>query len=100
MVDLDALLARRPADVEAVAAHKARMLRRLRGQRLLELREASGLSHSDVATRAGIDTAAVAAIEHGELGALTVETVRAHTDTLGVGLRLEVDLGDHRIRIA
>ena len=100
MVGLDALLARRPADTEAVAAHRARMLRRLRGQRLLELREATGLSRSDVATRAGIDVAAVAAIEDGELSVLTVETVRAYTDTLGVGLRLEVDLGDHRLRIA
>lgn len=100
MIGLDALLARRPADLEAVAAHKARMLRRLRGQRLLELREATGLSRGDVATRAGIDVAAVAAIEHGELGALTVETVRAYTDTLGVDLRLEVDLGDHRIHLA
>jgi transcriptional regulator with XRE-family HTH domain len=100
VASLDAVLARRPVDTDAVAAHKARMLRRLRGRRLAELREAAGLSRSDVAARAGIAPAAVAAIEDGDLGALTVETVRAYTDVLGVGVRLEVDLGDHRIRIA
>ncbi|NKR90471.1 helix-turn-helix domain-containing protein [Rhodococcus hoagii] len=100
MVDLDAVVARRPVDTDAVAAHKARMLRRLRGRRLAERREASGLSRSDVAAHAGIDPAAVAAIEDGDLDALTVATVRAYTDTLGVGLRLEVDLGENRIHLA
>ncbi|NKV94875.1 transcriptional regulator, partial [Rhodococcus hoagii] len=57
MVDLDAVVARRPVDTDAVAAHKARMLRRLRGRRLAERREASGLSRSDVAAHAGIDPA-------------------------------------------
>ena len=100
MAGLDAVLARRPVDTDAVAAHKARMLRRLRGRRLAELREAAGLSRGDVAASADIDPAVVAAIEDGDLDALTVAAVRAYTDALGVGVRLEVDLGDHRIRIA
>ncbi|NKV63644.1 hypothetical protein GS924_06355, partial [Rhodococcus hoagii] len=58
------------------------------------------ISRSDVAAHAGIDPAAVAAIEDGDLDALTVATVRAYTDTLGVGLRLEVDLGENRIHLA
>ncbi|WP_226437386.1 helix-turn-helix domain-containing protein [Rhodococcus yananensis] len=97
---LDDMLAERPVDRAAVDAHKARMLEQVRAYRLQELREALELTQKQVADRLGVGQNRVSNIERGDLAHVQLDTLRRYVDAVGGTLRVEVELGDDRFRIA
>lgn len=97
---MEELLAKRPVDRAAVNAHKKRMLDEVRAYRLRELREASELTQIELAGRLHVSQNRVSRIEHGDIDRAQVDTLRKYVEALGGRLRVEVELGDERIRIA
>jgi predicted XRE-type DNA-binding protein len=100
MTTLDDWLKKRPVNRDAVDAHKARMRGELRAYALRELREAQGLTQTQLAGLLHISQNRVSALERGEVEHTQVDTLRRYVDALGGQLRIEVDLGDERIQIA
>lgn len=97
---LDELLRERPVDRVEVDAHKRRMLEAVRAYRLRELREASELTQVELAVRLNVSQNRVSRIEHGDIERAQVDTLRKYVEAVGGHLRVEVELGDERIRIA
>ena len=97
---LEDLLRDRPVDRAAVDAHKQRMLDEMRAYRLRELREASSLTKVELAERLHVSQNRVSRIEHGDIERAQVDTLRKYVAAVGGQLRVEVELGDERIRIA
>lgn len=100
MTTLDEWLTKRPVDRVAVEAHKTRMRGELRAHALRELREAQGLTQTELAELLHVSQNRVSALERGEVERAQVDTLRRYVDALGGQLRIEVDLGDERIQIA
>ncbi len=97
---LEELLLERPVDREAVDGHKRRMLDELRAFRLRELREAANLTQVELAGRLKVSQNRVSRIEHGDVERAQLDTLRRYAEAVGGRLRVEVELGDERIRIA
>ncbi|WP_343710657.1 XRE family transcriptional regulator [Mycobacterium sp.] len=100
MTTLDDWLKKRPVNRDAVDAHKARMRGELRAYALRELREAQGLTQTQLAGLLHVSQNRVSAMERGEVGHTQIDTLRRYVDALGGQLRVEVELGDERIQIA
>jgi transcriptional regulator with XRE-family HTH domain len=100
MTTLDDWLTKRPVNRAAVEAHKARMRGELRAYALRELREAQGLTQTQLAGLLHVSQNRVSALERGEVEHTRIDTLRRYVDALGGQLRIEVDLGDERIQIA
>ncbi|WP_282825776.1 helix-turn-helix domain-containing protein [Gulosibacter sediminis] len=97
---LDELLQKRPVDRARVDAHKKRMLDEVRAHRLKELRQASELTQVQLAERLQMSQNRVSMIERGDIERAKVDTLRRYVEAVGGELRIEVELGDERIRIA
>ncbi|MEC5182271.1 helix-turn-helix domain-containing protein [Arthrobacter sp. CG_A4] len=97
---MEELLAKRPVDRAAVNALKKRMVDEVRAYRLRELRKASELTQVELAGRLHVSQNRVSRIEHGDIDRAQVDTLRKYVEALGGRLRVEVELGDERIRIA
>jgi transcriptional regulator with XRE-family HTH domain len=100
MTTLDDWLKKRPVNRAAVEAHKTRMRRELRAHTLRDLREAQGLTQTQLAGLLHVSQNRVSALERGEVERTQIDTLRRYVDALGGKLRVEVDLGDERIQIA
>jgi ribosome-binding protein aMBF1 (putative translation factor) len=98
--DLEEMLAKRPADRQAVDGHKKRMLDEIRAFRLRELREASNLTQIELAARLHVSQNRVSRIEHGDIERAQVDTLRKYVEAVGGKLRVEVELGDERFLIS
>ena len=83
---IDDILAERPVDRGRVEAHKAQMLSEVRAYRLRELREDAGLTQAQVAERIGVGQRQVSKIEHGDLDAAKIGTIRRYLEAAGGGL--------------
>lgn len=94
---IDDILAERPVDRGRVEAHKARMLSEVRAYRLRELREDAGLTQAQVAERIGVGQRQVSKIEHGDLDAAKIGTIRRYLEAVGGSLSLEYVVGDRRV---
>lgn len=97
---LEDLLSTRPVDRAEVDAHKKRMLDEIRAYRLRELREASELTQVELAERLQVSQNRVSRIESGNLERTQIDTLRKYVEAIGGQLRVEVELGDQRIKIA
>lgn len=100
MTNLDDILAKRPVDRAVVDAHKTRMLDQVRAYRLKELREELHLTQQEVADRLNVGQNRVSNIERGNLDRVRLETLRRYVAAVGGTLRIEVELGDDRFKIA
>jgi transcriptional regulator with XRE-family HTH domain len=100
MKTIEDVLRERPGDPEARAAHASRMRAEARSHRLLELREAYGMSVSEVAGASRMHPDDVVEIERGQVDHLLVDILRRYAEALGVALRVEVEVADVRNRIA
>lgn len=94
---IDDILAERSVDRSQVEAHKARMLAEVRAYRLRELREDAGLTQAQVAERIGVGQRQVSKIEHGDLDAAKIGTIRRYLEAVGGSLSLEYVVGDRRV---
>ncbi|MDR0945691.1 MAG: helix-turn-helix domain-containing protein [Bifidobacteriaceae bacterium] len=92
--------ARRGLDRDKIAELADRMHQEVEAYRLKELREASGLTQTDIAQRLGVSQARVSAIEHGDTGSTRLNTLRRYAQALGGRLRVEVDMGNQRVLVA
>jgi transcriptional regulator with XRE-family HTH domain len=97
---LEELLEERPVDRDAVERHKKRLLDEVRAYKLRELREAANLTQIDLAGRLKVSQNRVSRIEHGDVERAQLDTLRRYAEAVGGRLRVEVELGDERIRIA
>ncbi|HKT56174.1 MAG TPA: XRE family transcriptional regulator [Microbacterium sp.] len=64
------------------------------------MREASRLTQVELAARLHVGQNRVSRIEHGDIERAQVDTLRKYVAAVGGQLRVEVELGDERIRIA
>lgn len=64
------------------------------------LREALCLTQTDVAERLNVTQTRVSALERGDVGRASVDTLRRYVEALGGQLRVEVEVGADRIQIA
>ena len=94
------LIRERPANREAVDAHKKRMVEEVRAYRLRELREALSLTQVELASRLHVSQNRVSRIEHGDIERAQVVTLRRYVEALGGALRVEVVVGDEHLQIA
>ena len=97
---LDDLLAERPGDPGAQAAHQKRMFAEVRAYKLRELRELRALTQTDVAETLSISQKRVSEIERGQVDFTKVDTLRRYADAIGGTLRVEVQVGDETYLIA
>ncbi len=100
MKTIEDMLADRPGNQAARAAHRKQMLAEVRGYRLRELREMLALTQTDIAEALGISQKRVSEIERGEVDFTKVDTLRRYAEALGGSLRVEVEVGDVTYRIA
>ncbi len=97
---LEDLLSARPVNRAEVNAHKKRMLDEIRAYRLRELREASELTQVELAERLQVSQNRVSRIERGDIEHTQIDTLRKYVEAVGGQLRVEVELGDQRVKIA
>ena len=97
---LDDLLAERPGNPDAQAAHMKRMLAEVRAYKLRELREMLAMTQTDVAQVLAISQKRVSEIERGQVDFTKVDTLRRYADALGGTLKVEVQVGDETYMIA
>jgi transcriptional regulator with XRE-family HTH domain len=97
---LEELLEERPVDRDAVERHKKRLLDEVRAYKLRELREAANLTQIDLAGRLKVSQNRVSRIEHGDVERAQLDTLPRYAEAVGGRLRVEVELGDERVRIA
>ena len=71
----------------------------VRAQRLVEIREASGLNQTDVANRLGVPQFCVSRIERGDIDRTEIATVRAYVGALGGEVEIVAKFGDERFTI-
>jgi len=76
------------------------MLEQVRAYRLKKLREALHLTQQEVADRLNVGQNRVSNIERGNLDRVRLETLRRYVAAVGGTLRIEVELGDDRFKIA
>jgi predicted XRE-type DNA-binding protein len=100
MTTLGDWLTKRPVNRAAVEAQKARMRSELRAHALRELREAQGLTQTQLAKLLHVSQNRVSALERGEVERTQIDTLRRYVQALGGQLRVEVGIGDQRIQIA
>lgn len=100
MKSLDELQAERPVNRERVEELKREMIAQTRGYRLREMREALGMSSEYLANTLQVSTLQIEQIENGDIEQLPISLIRAYVEAVGWELRVEVDLGDTRYRIA
>ena len=96
--NLDALLAERPVDRERVDALQQRLFDEMRAHRLRELREASELTQVELASRLHVSQNWVPLIGRGDIERAKLDTLRPDVEAVGGHFRVDVELGDERIR--
>ncbi|MGH3330492.1 MAG: helix-turn-helix domain-containing protein [Nocardioidaceae bacterium] len=94
------MLAERPGNREAVAEHRERMLSEVRAYKLRELREKYELTQAQFASEIHVSQRRVSAIEHGDIEAARVDTLRRYVEALGGKLKIEVTVGEDSYQIA
>ena len=94
------MLSERPANREAVAEHRERMLTEVRAYKLRELREKYELTQAQLASEIHVSQRRVSAIEHGDIEAARVDTLRRYVEALGGNLKIEVTVGEDSYQIA
>jgi DNA-binding XRE family transcriptional regulator len=97
---LEDMLAERPGNPEAQAAHMKRMLAEVRAYKLRELREMLAMTQTDVAQQLAISQKRVSEIERGQVDFTKVDTLRRYADALGGTLKVEVQVGEETFQIA
>ena len=97
---LDEHLAKQPVDRDLVDEHKQRMLAKVRGHRLRELREQLHLTQAQLAERTGISPRQISRIERGDFEDVRLRTLRVYLDTVGAELHVIAVVGDERTRIS
>lgn len=100
MKTIEQIFADRPVDRARVDARKKQLLDEIRAYKLRELREAAQLTQVELAHRLDVSQNRVSRIEHGEIERTQVDTLRKYVEAVGGDLRVEVEFGDERIRIA
>jgi predicted transcriptional regulator len=96
---IESVLAKRPVDRAVVDRLNKRMLDEVRAYRLRELREALSLTQVQLAALLDVSQNRVSRLEHGDLERTQVDTLRRYVEAVGGQLRLEVEIGDQRVRI-
>ena len=91
---LEDLLAVRPGDPELRAMFREQMEVEDNSYRLRELREAQGLTQTDVAVVLGVSQRRVSEIERGQCDRIKVDTLRRYVQALGGTLRVEAHVGE------
>lgn len=91
---LDDLLSARPVDPVRIAQLSDQMLIECNIYRLRELREAQGMTQTDVAEILGVSQRRVSEIERGECDRIRVDTLRRYVQALGGTLRIEARVGE------
>jgi transcriptional regulator with XRE-family HTH domain len=94
------LRAELPVDCERVEELKREMLAQTRGYRLREMREALGISPGNLASTLQMSALQIEQIENGDIEQFPIGLIRAYVEAVGWELKVEVDLGDTRYRIA
>lgn len=94
MTDLDDWRKRRSVNRERVDRIKAEMELEAAHYRLRQLREDAGFTQASLAAAIGVGQNRVSQIEHGELGASRVETLRRYVEATGGQLELTVTRPD------
>lgn len=79
---------------EGVARAREEQDAHVAGYRLAELRKHTGMTQAQLAESMGVSQARISAMERGDVGSLTVATVRAYVDALGGTVRLVASLDD------
>lgn len=96
--DLSAEARRDPARRARIDAAKARTLEEIARYRLAELRQALGLTQTELADLIGKSQSAISQIESGEIG-LSLEVLRAIVSELGGTLEVAAVFDDRRVRL-
>lgn len=91
---LDDLLAVRPVDPVRIAQLGDQMRLECNIYRLRELRQAHGMTQTDVAEILGVSQRRVSEIERGECDRIKLDTLRRYVQALGGTLRVEAHVGE------
>ena len=89
---------REPARARRIDEAKTRALREHATYRLAELRQALGLTQTELADLVGKSQSAISQIEHGEIG-LSLELLRAIVTQLGGEVEITAVFQDRRVLI-
>lgn len=86
-------------DEQAVANERKLLSEAVRAHRLAQLRKEQALTQADVAGIMGVSQARVSKIEHGQLAATEMGTLRSYIEALGGKLRVVADFGDQSVTV-
>ena len=92
-VRADALVSGR-LDKARIEEQTREILTQVRAHRLAEIREASGLSQTDVASRLGMSPSRASRLERGDMDHAELATVRAYVGALGGEMEIVTKFGD------
>lgn len=91
---LEDLLSVRPGDSELRAKFREQMEVEDNAYRLREMREAQGMTQTDVAVVLGVSQRRVSEIERGQCDRIKLDTLRRYVQALGGTLRVEAHVGN------
>ena len=87
-------------DEEEVAVHYARMEAEERAYKLREIREAQGLTQSEMAERLHLTQPTISALESGDLERSGIATLKSYVAALGGTLEITAHFGDKSLLVA
>jgi predicted XRE-type DNA-binding protein len=86
-------------DEMQIAKLRTQLRAEVRAHRLAEIREATGLNQSDVASQLGVSQSRVSRLERGDLDRTEIATIRGYVGALGGEVEIIAKFGDERITI-
>ncbi|MDA8373762.1 MAG: XRE family transcriptional regulator [Actinomycetota bacterium] len=95
-LSIEEMLSKRPANRDAVEAHKRRMMEEVHAYRLRELRREMHLTQVQLARKLEVSQNRVSDIERGDLDRAQVDTLRRYVEAVGGELEISVKIGDER----
>ncbi|NLG54089.1 MAG: helix-turn-helix transcriptional regulator [Rhodococcus sp.] len=99
-MSLDDLISKHSLDPDLIETHKQQMADQVRGYRLRELREAAGLTQTQLAERIGVSQRQISKIERGDLNNSKLGTIRKYAAAIGGDIVIEYSTGTGRIQVA
>ncbi len=92
MADLTEYLQKRGISEEQMAVARAETRRVIDAYRLREAREANSITQVELARIMGVSQNRISRIEHGDLSAMTLDTIRRYVEAVGGRISLVAEL--------
>lgn len=99
MKDLESYLEKRGIDEQLMAEARVRTQTVIDAYHLQEARKANNLTQTDVASKMGVSQNRVSRMENGDLGTMSLDSVRRYIEALGGHMKIIAELPTGTIKL-